>query len=798
MPCPARTHFGEGGYKYSERLRIELRNNRPYLHCVKNCSPDQIAKGLGVGSAELEFDGNGLLQQSGARTAVERLKAYLISLGYPITPEGGGWKTYCPAHEGDFKTRHHKSPSLKVDAAPGKVLIICQSQGCDYTDICKAIELPTAALFDNWKGGGMAHPIRKDVVVNFPATLTIIDFVQVKKLPEQFLLDHGVKRNSFGGAGLRFSYDTIDGKRVAYKERAHLHLPEGDESGKRMGWPKGKEMLAYQLPQIKVARASKEKLLAVCEGESDPLTCIFCGIPTIGLPGSTHWKKLPVEEIMRCQCGHFETKEGRCAKKGCGCTDHTSEITHLLIIQDNDTAGAVLTRNLLRILKEHNWQSRVSVVTFPAGVKDASDLWTKHCLQVKFDDASAAQIKTAKIEFIRRLKKLVHKIDLAEVSDEEPETALTEDLSTLHDVGNVARMLAAHGPRIRWCAPLDCWLLWDGKRWKPDRVLEIDTLAIEVVRRIQDEIPEALGEERKKALFKHYVASNNKQKISAMLNTVKSAVPVTPNELDTNHWLLNFNNGVVDLRTGKMSEHDPNYYITRLIPVDYNPKAECKVFRKFLEDVFPNPQIRRYVHLAAGYSATGSQVEKAIFIAIGSGDNGKSKFLHDALEYALGDIDTDGYALTSEATILVNQWNARDASPDLAKLRGARLTIVDEIEKGVALNEARLKKLTGGDTVTAKALYRPPETFKPAHHIWLQTNDLPVVRGTNRAIWKRLKPIPFNTTFTDAPKGSESAPTPTLETSSGRNVRAWPRGWSRAQSYGASIACTSQRRCASG
>ena len=76
-------------------------------------------------------------------------------------------------------------------------------------------------------------------------------------------------------------------------------------------------------------------------------------------------------------------------------------------------------------------------------------------------------------------------------------------------------------------------------------------------------------------------------------------------------------------------------------------------------------------------------------------------------------------------------------------LLGARLVIGSETEDGRKLDEATMKRLTGGDELTARRLYCPPVTWKPSHQIVYVTNSLPKVKGNDPAVWRRLRVVPF-------------------------------------------------------
>jgi putative DNA primase/helicase len=91
--------------------------------------------------------------------------------------------------------------------------------------------------------------------------------------------------------------------------------------------------------------------------------------------------------------------------------------------------------------------------------------------------------------------------------------------------------------------------------------------------------------------------------------------------------------------------------------------------------------------------------------------------------------------------------NNRNASNDIAALRGARLVKVSEFDDGERLAEAQIKTLTGGDPVTCRYLYQEYFTYTPIYKILLIGNHKPKVRGTDHGIWRRLHLLHFHVTI---------------------------------------------------
>lgn len=314
------------------------------------------------------------------------------------------------------------------------------------------------------------------------------------------------------------------------------------------------------------------------------------------------------------------------------------------------------------------------------------------------------------------------------------------------DLGNAKRLVSLHGNIIRYCFAWKKWLIWDGKRWSIDNDGQILRLAKDTVKRIYEEAGLISDESQRKAVAKWAVSSESEHRISAMvsLGASEEGIPIPPNHLDINPWLLNCQNGTIDLKTRELKQHDPKNFITKIIPVEYNPEATCELWIEFLEKILNwNYDMIHFLQRAIGYSLTGVTLEQCLFLLYGIGANGKSTFLN-IVNFILGD-----YAQTAsfETFLLKNQDRINN---DIARMQGKRFISAIEAEGERRLAEVLIKQLTGGDTVTARFLFSEFFDYKPQFKIWLACNHKPIIRGTDHAIWRRIKLIPFNVTIPEA------------------------------------------------
>jgi putative DNA primase/helicase len=283
------------------------------------------------------------------------------------------------------------------------------------------------------------------------------------------------------------------------------------------------------------------------------------------------------------------------------------------------------------------------------------------------------------------------------------------------------------------------WLIFDGKRWRPDAQLQCMELAKEAARLIRDEA-KYLNDERDAAgRAKFADASLSKGALDRMLDLAKGLLLVEDSKLDADPWLYNTATGTIDLRTGHRAKHDPRDLLTKMTPVAADPRAKCPVFMKFLNRITGgDTDLMTYIQKCVGYSLSGITSEQVLFSIYGAkGNNGKSTFLN-LIRDMLGDYGCH----TPTETLVTKQYD--NAIPaDLARLNGARM--VTAIEANFrALDEARIKAMTGGEPITARFLYGNYFEFTPEFKLWVAANDRPRVRGTDDALWRRIRVIPFD------------------------------------------------------
>jgi putative DNA primase/helicase len=314
------------------------------------------------------------------------------------------------------------------------------------------------------------------------------------------------------------------------------------------------------------------------------------------------------------------------------------------------------------------------------------------------------------------------------------------------DLGNAERLVLRHGQDLRYCVPWHGWLVWDGRHWRRDDTLEVEQRAKATVQGIYAEAADIPDRERRERLAKWAVTSEADKHLKAMVSQARSqpGIPVRPEELDRDLWLLNVLNGTLDLRTGELRPHRREALMTKLIPVTYDPRATCRQWGQFLHRIMDKKTaLIDYLQRAVGYSLTGSVQEQCFFFCYGTGQNGKSTFL----EILLTLVGPYGMQAVREL-LMVRRHEAHPT--ERADLYQKRLVATVEIDAGGRLSEALVKLLTGGERVRARRMREDFWEFDPTHKFWLAANHKPVIRGTDDAIWRRPRLIPFTVKIPEA------------------------------------------------
>ena len=326
----------------------------------------------------------------------------------------------------------------------------------------------------------------------------------------------------------------------------------------------------------------------------------------------------------------------------------------------------------------------------------------------------------------------------------EKEPAVSErERSSSGQLRMAYRLAAKYAGRLLYVADLKRWHVWDGQRWAEDVIGR----RREYVREgLHDAFDESMHDPELRQTVRACQSANAFDGILRLAESMQELV-VTSDKLDADPYLVNTPAGTYDLRTNTVRPHDPADRLTKMTRGSFIPEAvysqeDAPLWYRSLERAIPDGGVRRYFRAFVGVALCGAVREQVFTIATGTGANGKG-VAYNAILYALGDY---GHAADSEL-FMQAKGSANAASPALFELMGRRFVVVSETERDRPLATALMKSLTGGDPITARALYSSPVTFTPTHTPLMVTNHLPKIDGTDPAAWRRVRVIPFDVTI---------------------------------------------------
>lgn len=613
---------------------------------------------------------------------------------------GKRWSACCPAHKDD-------SNSLGIVLWDNGVVTLKCFAGCDNKAIIAALELEFRDLF----------PGRRVREPKPGCSVSLLAFE--KRIPVEFLKDTCGFTDDVTDTGRRRVF-------MPYRDEAGAvmftrHRRSLDGKGKEKFWqPTGVKLRPFGLWRLPAARAAGNVLIVV-EGETDAATLWLHGYPALGIPGANAVKSIADTDLVGFEVFYVWKDAAK---------------------SDKDKSGATFTATLAARIKSVRPGSVVKLIESPEA-KDPSELNQKHGAEkfrAIFDGILAAAVEADPA------------VLAAAASAEEPEASSTGPFR-LTDMGNARRLVAQHGRDLRYSHSQDTWYVWAGNRWTPDDSGEVMRRAKATAVSIFGEVLTAESAAAREEIALHAMRSQSARSLGNMIQVAKSepTIPVSLEELDSNPWLFNCPNGSIDLRTGELKQHRREDAITQMGPVPFDPSAPCQLWESFLARVFPADPVAPdagghagligYVQRLFGYGLTGDIREHVLPIFWGGGSNGKSTLIETAAQVFGGNY----WAAAPDGMLMVRRTESHPT--ELARLYRKRFVAATETDEGHRLNTALVKRLTGGDMITARFMKKDFFEYQPTHKLLICTNDRPRITSGGHAIWRRVALVPFSVKF---------------------------------------------------
>ncbi len=324
----------------------------------------------------------------------------------------------------------------------------------------------------------------------------------------------------------------------------------------------------------------------------------------------------------------------------------------------------------------------------------------------------------------------------------------TKSLKTydLNDTGNAHRFIDMFGEVLHYNVDNKMWMIWNGNFWQYDVTESVKNYVEILAEQMLYETNNINDvQERIRAIknIEDIYSSGGKESLLKEARHI-NGIPIMNEQLDSNAYLLCTKSGTINLKDGSIRENRKEDLMSQCTSCEISEK-QPKLWIKVINEIFQdNKDLIRYFQKALGYSISDLCVEQQMFILQSDGNSGKS-LIFDIIRTILS-----SYSIVASAQLITEEkYNNGSNKEEIARLKGKRLVVIDEIEQGDKLNERLVKNLTSGLTpLIGKFLYAGSFEFPFRGKIWLLTNYDTVVKGVDKGIWRRLVKIPLYSDFT--------------------------------------------------
>lgn len=477
------------------------------------------------------------------------------------------------------------------------------------------------------------------------------------------------------------------------------------------GLPRNKPRKSYRaiygdLKAIQKA-ITEDRAIYITEGEKDTITMVKQGYVSFTYGSCADWQKEFAELV-----------------KG----------ADVVILADNDVPGIQVAKCILSDVMGIAKTARIIVPMPDIPKADITDYFEAGHSKEEFEQLLKQEIplqenKAGRFQTLVNILKRLNAIDVYETNDKGYGALFADVFKSKH----------------RYNPSRKDFMQYDGKRWIDDTE---GLAARSDAKKLSDALLMYASTQGSSDYLKAVTSLCNIRNRNNMLTDSKDIYYFGNEDLDKNDYMLNVQNGTLDLSSEKIifQNHDPDMLLSKICNVNYNPAANCKEWKKFLSEIMQGDMDKiKYLQKLCGISLTGNTQEETCFILYGSTTrNGKSTFC-ETIIHLLGD-----YALTMKPESLAVKQNAdsRQANGDIARLAGCRFCNASEPPKRMLFDTALLKSLLGRDSITARHLHQREFSFIPKFKLVINTNYLPLITDDTVFTSGRINVISFDRHFT--------------------------------------------------
>ena len=301
----------------------------------------------------------------------------------------------------------------------------------------------------------------------------------------------------------------------------------------------------------------------------------------------------------------------------------------------------------------------------------------------------------------------------------------------------------------RYVPERKCWYCYADGVWSPDTG---NLRTMELCKGLADSLMvyslSIADEDKRKAFIDSFKRWQTRRTRETILKDAGSVHPISIKEFDSDPYIFNCKNGTLHLDTGEFTPHNADDKLTKISEVEYSPSAECDRFVQFVREITCGDKEQAgFLQKALGYGLSGDTRYECLFFLYGATTrNGKGTLCESVLK-VLGD-----YGCSARPETLSIKQNASSNTPseDIARLAGVRLVNISEPGKGLMLNAAMVKSMTGNDTLNARFLHENSFDFKPQFKLYINTNYLPSITDMTLFSSGRVIIIPFERHFDES------------------------------------------------
>ncbi len=331
-------------------------------------------------------------------------------------------------------------------------------------------------------------------------------------------------------------------------------------------------------------------------------------------------------------------------------------------------------------------------------------------------------------------------IDLSELCPE------NNDKYRWTDSGNGKLFADVFKDKARYVPERKKWFCFDGSRWCEDvESLKTMELCKELADALLKHAITIIDEHKRTEFLKHCNKWQIRRNRETILKDARSIYPLNMREFDNNPYLFNCANGTLNLETMDFCEHNASDFLTKISPVIYDPMVTNERFDSFITEVMSNDNEKAlFLQKVLGYALTGDTKYECMFFLYGATTRNGKGTLMESILCVMGDY---GKSVRPETIAAKQNNSSQNPTEDIARLSGLRFANISEPSRGITLNAAQVKSMTGNDTINARYLHENSFDFKPQFKLYVNTNYLPVITDMTLFSSNRIFIIPFDRHF---------------------------------------------------